>query len=509
MANANKNPLSRVSTLWLRGLQCLTLTTLVSCSVNNHKGTDTTQSASLPSVVISAEGRYWQPGHATTSTQAATVVVDTEHRFQTWHGLGGTFNEAGWDALQELTEDQRQAVMRSLFDETEGTGFIWGRIPMGASDYALTRYSLNEVADDLDMTHFSIERDHRYLIPYIKAAQAIRPDLKFWGSPWSPPPWMKTNKIFDRGAFDPKYYGAYADYFVEWVKAYENQNIPIDHVQPQNEPGWAQGYPSCAWGPSIADGEFTDRPVTLGTFVEHHLIPKIKDAQLGTDIWYGTLSNDQTYDAYWNAVSDNALADITGVGLQWGTHSRVAELARTAGKDGKPLLVMQTEHRCGNYPWLADKATSQEDADRTNFLATIAPNNHAYAEESWDLIKNWLESGVHIYSAWNMVLDTGGFNMDTDRPWPQNTLITVDRQARTYRLTPAYYVFRHIGQYVKPGATRIAVEGGDALAFQNPDGRVVTVLYNDQTEAKDVTLSVAGKKAQLALPARGWATVHW
>ena len=47
-----------------------------------------------------------------------------------------------------------------------------------------------------------------------------------------------------------------------------------------------------------------------------------------------------------------------------------------------------------------------------------------------DLIVDWITAGVNIYSAWNMVLDTGGFSVDTMRPWPQNALLAVDRSRR-------------------------------------------------------------------------------
>ncbi|GAA3331225.1 hypothetical protein GCM10020331_086940 [Ectobacillus funiculus] len=42
------------------------------------------------------------------------------------------------------------------------------RLPIGASDYALEWYSHNEVDGDYEMEYFNIERDRKYLIPYIK-----------------------------------------------------------------------------------------------------------------------------------------------------------------------------------------------------------------------------------------------------------------------------------------------------------------------------------------------------
>lgn len=464
-------------------------------------------------VVVSGVDNYWQPGTLKTvdkpanSEESNVVNIDTSQTFQTWHGLGGTFNEAGWQALQYLTESERKTIMQALFNKKNGAGFEWGRIPIGASDYALTRYTLNDNAGDIDMSEFSIDHDRQWLIPYIKAAQAVKNDIHFWGSPWTPPAWMKDNKSFDGGAFDPQYYEPYAKYLVKWVQAYNNEGIAIDHVQPQNEPGWAQAYPSCGWGPSIADGVSTDREVTLSTFVEDYLSPAMEKAQPETDIWYGTLSNGRTFDTYWDALSAKGRAKIKGVGLQWGTSKHVGELAHTKGKDGQFLLVMQTEHMCGNYPWLQPRATSPLDANHTNFLPNIAPNNHAYAEESWGRITRWIEEGVHIYSAWNMVLDTGGFNLDKARPWPQNALIAVDTEKKTYRLTPAYYVFRHIGQFVQPQAKRVALTGGNGLAFLNPDDTLVVVLHNAEESVESITLAVDGETLAVEVPAKGWASV--
>jgi glucosylceramidase len=87
-------------------------------------------------------------------------------------------------------------------------------------------------------------------------------------------------------------------------------------------------------------------------------------------------------------------------------------------------------------------------------------------------------------------------------------LLAVDRQSGMLNVTPTYYVFRHIAQYVEPGATRIGVNG-DALAFKNPDGSVVTVIHNSGGSASQTTLSVSGTMLQFEIPARGWATVNW
>lgn len=457
--------------------------------------------------IVSGPESYWRSQPVFAAQGAPEVVVDTDQRFQMWHGTGGTFNELGWQALQALSASDRDKILALLFDPKDGIGFTWGRIPMGASDFAIDRYTLNSAVGDVAMTHFSIERDKKYLIPYIQAAQRASKKIKFWGSPWTPPPWMKDNNSFDRGAFNPKYFQSYAQYFVQWIQAYQGLNIPIDHVQPQNEPGWSQDYPSCAWGPSGGNDNLEVRPVNLGHFVKAYLAPALEQSNLDTELWYGTLSNSLHFDAYWNDLLPEGLPLIRGVGLQWGTDKYVKKIANTLGKYDKKLLVMQTEHKCGNYPWMQNKTQDVKQADRYTFLSTMAPNNHSYAEESWELIKQWVEQGVNIYSAWNMVLDNKGFNMDTVRPWPQNALIVVDPASQSYRITPTYYVFRHFGQYLQEGAQRVAVSGANGLAFVNPDASIVLTLFNEQNTETPLSVNIGGETLTLRVPARGWGTL--
>ena len=73
--------------------------------------------------------------------------------------------------------------------------------------------------------------------------------------------------------------------------------------------------------------------------------------------------------------------------------------------------------------------------------------------------------------------------------------------------TPAYYVFRHISQYVNPGAKVVGTTGGDAVAFKNSDGSIVAVMYNSGAANAAYVVAIGGKKLQFAMPANGWATV--
>jgi len=454
-------------------------------------GTPGTGGASTASnvLVTSASGAYWKTGTWTDSTASATVTVTDGTSYQTWDGFGGAFNELGWSYL--TTKAMQDQALQLLFGD-DGCRFAWGRIPMGASDYATDRYTLNETSGDTAMTNFSIARDMQKLIPYIKAAQAVKADIRFWTSPWTPPTWMKSSpyqtpgnpvNAFDGGTMksDDATLKAHALYFVKFIKAYSDQGIKIEYVAPQNEPNYSQNYPSAIWSAS-----------TFTTFVGKYLGPALATANPTAQIMLGTMSNNGSSADV--AVANAALADATAkgyfkvMGVQWGM-SDANQISNLKSK-GPGIPIWLSEHKCGGNPG-------------SNVAA--APNDISYAKDSWGYIRDAINNGLTAYNAWNMVLDKGGKGIDNTRVWAQNALLVADSGQITQ--TPAYYVFRHLSQYVVPGAKRIAVTGGDAVAFKNPDGSLVAVMYNSGSANSSYVVSIGGKKLQFAMPASGWATV--
>jgi glucosylceramidase len=171
----------------------------------------------------------------------------------------------------------------------------------------------------------------------------------------------------------------------------------------------------------------------------------------------------------------------------------VLEKLYTGTKIGS-LPVWATEHKCGNYPWL------------DGYNSTQAPNDQAYGVESWGYIRDAINKGqVTAYNAWNMVLDHVGNGIDSHRNWNQDALLAVNTSSKTLKVTPAYCVFRHFSQFVETGA-KVVGANGETVAFKNPDGTLVAVMYSASAKS-DFVVSMGGKKLQFNMPAGGWATV--
>ena len=189
----------------------------------------------------------------------ADVTVDDTSTAQTWEGFGGAFNEMGWSVLSMLSASDRDTAIRLLYG-ADGARFAFGRIPIGATDYAMDRYTLDETPDDTSLAGFSIDRDMEKLIPFVKAAQAVKANIRFWASPWTPPTWMKQGPFspgnvvspFDGGTMksDDATMTAFAQYLITFVQAYAQQGIAIEAISPQNEPNYTGTYPTCGWTPA-------------------------------------------------------------------------------------------------------------------------------------------------------------------------------------------------------------------------------------------------------------------
>jgi glucosylceramidase len=414
------------------------------------------------------------------ATGTADVTVDKNTTYQRWDGFGGCFNEMGWDALSVIGADQTANALKLLFDPRDGANFVYGRLPLGASDYSMSWYTLDDSSTaDYTMAKFSIDRDRQKLIPYIKAALQVKPTIRLWASPWVVPSWMMQGSTMKS---DAQTLGAHALYMARFVEEYAKEGLKIEAIHPQNEPGYARVH----WTQSL----FID-------FLKTYLGPKLAERNLTTEVWCGTMSKDPDDTNIAKAVAADAAAlqYVKGFGVQWNLQAAVAGLAQKGP-------VMQTEHKCGNYNFQTPYW------DQSRYSSTMAQNDHLYGEESWQLIRDWIVSGVNSYSAWNMVLDTVGKSLDG---WPQNALLVVDRSAKKLIVTPAYYVFRHFSSTIAPGATRIGTTGSnDAVAFKNPDGSVVLHLYNSGAAAKTMTVAIGGSPSlyQFAVPAHGWATLR-
>ena len=117
------------------------------------------------SFVTTTEASPWQAGSVFKSSFGWDMLnlnvdpANVRQGYRPMEGFGGCFNELGWTSLSALGEEDRDAVMRELFDPTAGARFSYCRMPIGTNDFATEAYSYDETDGDFDLKHFSIEHD--------------------------------------------------------------------------------------------------------------------------------------------------------------------------------------------------------------------------------------------------------------------------------------------------------------------------------------------------------------
>lgn len=140
---------------------------------------------------------------------AADITVDPTKPAQAILGFGAAFTDASCFTLSRLSDTDRANLLHTMFAQDQHA-LSMGRIPIGASDYSTAAYSYDDGPVDPDLKRFSIDHDRDYILPTLRAALAANPDLFLFGSPWSPPGWMKYSNSMLGGNIRPEHIFTYA-----------------------------------------------------------------------------------------------------------------------------------------------------------------------------------------------------------------------------------------------------------------------------------------------------------
>jgi glucosylceramidase len=416
-------------------------------------------------------------------SSALTIRVDESSQYQTIDGFGASLTDSSaWLLDRKLTKEQRKELLETLFGTKKGIGLSILRQPMGASDFALTDYSYDDMASgekDPKLAKFLIEHDRAYIIPLLKEALALNPNLKIIASPWSAPGWMKTSQSMIQGALLPEAYPAFANYFVKFIKAYAEAGIPIYAITIQNEPLNIPGnYPGMGM-----------TAIEQAAFLRDHLGPAFREAGLSTKILI--------FDHNWDLIEFplQVLSDSKAAAFAAGT--------ATHCYGGTATAQLELHNRFPEKEiWMTE--CSGGDWQKGNLL-----------EQQVRLIigstRNWAKSVV----LWNLAL-----NQDHEPFLGGCTncrgVVTVNDSASPTQVIPTvdFTALAHVSKFVKPGARRIESNSFDQgsledVAFQNPDGSIILLVLNSSGGSVSFNIAYEGKYASYKMPGGAVATFTW
>jgi glucosylceramidase len=433
-----------------------------------------------------------------------TISVDPSRSYQRMDGFGASITDSSASLLAGLDPALRRATMRSLFAD-DGLSFL--RQPMGASDFVDgPHYTYDDVPagqTDYGLRHFSIAHDKRQILPLLREALALNPKLKVMATPWSPPAWMKTNQSLIGGRLidSPRIYATYAQYFVEFIKAYRREGVPIYAVTLQNEPQNRNpsGYPGA------------DVPAAQEAKLINELGPRLRRARLDTKI----LGYDHNWAEHPNDVATTPPGEDPET--EYPTKLLHTSAARWIAGTAFHCYAGDQERQTRlheRFPhkgiWFTECSGSHGPDDPPAQVFSDTLKWHA-RNLVLGVPRNWAKTVVN----WNLALDPAGgpHNGGCDTC---TGVVTVDGDTVTDNAE--YYTLGHLARFVQPGAERIASTSfgttgwnGQIMdaAFRNRDGTTALVVHNENDDPRTFAVAEGGHSFEYTLPGGALATFTW
>ena len=418
----------------------------------------------------------------TAANSYPNIDVDSNTTFQTIDGFGYTLTGGSATLINGMSANTKSTLLQELFGNSANSISVsYLRLSIGASDLNAAPFTYDDMPDtqlDTAMANFNLSGDLATgtgLIPLLKEIIAIQPSLKIIATPWSAPVWMKDNNSFKGGSLQPKYYPAYARYFVNYVQAMQAAGIRVDAIAPQNEPLNPDNNPSLYM---TADEQTA--------FIKNHLGPALQSAGLATKIIIYDHNCDKPEYPLAILNDGDARPFVNGSAF----HLYAGDIS-----------ALSTVHNA--YPDKAVYFTEQYTASTGAFAGDL----------SWH-VKNVIIGSMRNWSRvaleWNLANDpnygphtAGGCNSCKGA-------VTINGE--TVSRNVAYYIIAHASKFVPAGSVTISsnITGNlYTVAFLRPDGKKVLIIFNDNATATGFNIRYKNKWVSPQLPGGSVGSFVW
>lgn len=423
-----------------------------------------------------------------TTSGSNKILVDETLTYQPIDGFGAAFTDsANWLLYTQAQPAQYTSIMNDLFTRNgNGIGLSFMRIPMGASDIARSVYSFDDMPSgqsDPSLANFSITHDQAYIIPVIQQAVSLNPNLKLMANPWSPPGWMKTTDSMNGGTLLSTDYTPFANYFVDYLKAYSAAGININYITLQNEP---------LYTPTNYPGMGMDANTQL-TVLRDYVLPALASNNLSTQVL--------VYDHNWDTPSypETVLSDPTiaasslVAGTAWHGYAGTPGAQQSVENMFPAKGTWETEHSGGT--WVTDQFTSD------------------FVE-----ITQVMRNSARAYVKWSLALDQtlgpnlGELNQGYGGCTTCTPIVTVNSTSGAVTKNIEFYTLGQYSKFILPGAERIYSSNANDIvssAYLNPDGSKTLVCFNNASSSTTFQVQWGTENFSYALPALGAVTFTW
>ena len=410
--------------------------------------------------------------------KSRSIKVDKNLTRQSILGFGGAFTEASASIYDQLDTDKKSEIIQAYFGDS-GNQYNMGRTHINSCDFSLGNYALCE-QEDRKLTGFSIERDKKMLIPFIKEAlnKASSPIL-LMASPWSPPPWMKTNNQMNHGGkLKEKFQDTWAEYYCKYIEFYERDGVPIWGISVQNEPEAVQTWDSC-----IYTGE-EERD-----FIKNFLGPALKrNKYLDKKLVIWDHNRDVMVKRSRAVLSDpDAAQYVWGTGFHWYNGDHFDEVQKVHNEFPDKELIF-TEGCQEGGPHIG----------------------------SWDLGERYATSIINDLNRytvgwidWNLLLDERGGPNHVGNYCSAPIIVNTKTQELLYQ--SSYFYLGHFSRFFSRGDKIVECENTTSqllsLSGINKNGNLTTTIMNKEEDSIAFLYDNGSKKKSYSIPPRSIITI--
>ena len=410
--------------------------------------------------------------------KSRSIKVDKNLTRQSILGFGGAFTEASASIYNQLDTDKKSEIIQAYFGDS-GNQYNMGRTHINSCDFSLGNYALCE-QEDRKLTGFSIERDKKMLIPFIKEAlnKASSPIL-LMASPWSPPPWMKTNNQMNHGGkLKEKFQDTWAEYYCKYIEFYERDGVPIWGISVQNEPEAVQTWDSC-----IYTGE-EERD-----FIKNFLGPALKrNKYLDKKLVIWDHNRDVMVERSRAVLSDpDAAQYVWGTGFHWYNGDHFDEVQKVHNEFPDKELIF-TEGCQEGGPHIG----------------------------SWDLGERYATSIINDLNRytvgwidWNLLLDERGGPNHVGNYCSAPIIVNTKTQELLYQ--SSYFYLGHFSRFFGRGDKIVECKNTTSqllsLSGINKNGNLTTTIMNKEEDSIAFLYDNGSKKKSYSIPPRSIITI--
>jgi glucosylceramidase len=414
----------------------------------------------------------------------ADIVIDVHKTYQSMAGFGAAMTDSSaWLLQNKLNVLQRAALLRELYGPPPGLNLNMMRLTIGASDFSLEPYTLDDVPSgqiDPDLQHFNVAPNSDDVIPAVRQVLSINPGLLIIASPWSAPAWMKTSGNLIGGQLLEQYESVYADYLVKYLDTYRGYGIPIFALTLQNEPSFEPvTYPGMQMPAE-----------TRARIIAQYLGPKLASRAEKTRI----LEWDHNWNQPEQPLSVLANPDVSRYidGVAWHCYQGSPYAQGRVHRAYPQKDVYMTE--CSGGDWASSINGELLWFSRNLLVAST---------------RQWARGVVY----WNLALDEnhgphfGGCDACKG-------VVVIDSKTGAVSRNDEYYAIAHFSRFVLPGAFRVGSTETDKgianVAFQNAsDESIVLVMVNSNAEPRTVSVAEGQTRFEYTMLPQSVATFVW